>query len=518
MRSRTSARRARTGRLQRYCTRRDRAPQVTAIARPSAPGVNARSQTRRRGDGRPREKRGQRVGHQRGHRLPRPLPFRPALRRNAPRPRAPMTRYARIGRHLQRERIRHDVGEILSVRWTWLQKNRAGRRAPRRNPARSARCSGSRPSNAAPRRSHLTNATRSRWPYRSCRRRAVRLDRDAPVADRRPDPDARHGRVADARPPARTSRRCRRPAAAHCSSPGWRSGTRAPGHDGRRARRSRRGNSDGRAAPPPRRRGPRPPDAGCACSRRRSPCSGPVRSSRRDTRDPCRCARSSENVPDRSRPNRKFSPTQTSEARSQSSSTVSTNSSGSQRDRSRVKRTIATPWTPARSNASSFCSSVISRAGALSGRSTRGGCGSKIITDRRAAALTRLAADLSMSCWWPRCRPSKLPSATTGFTQCGRGLSGKYAICMGQETVERQAIVRKRHPGRQRADGDRVAQVVRDVREPGLPRADPRAPSRRPRRARNASGCGRWRSASSTSVSRPCEQRERRRRGCRCSR
>ena len=68
-----------------------------------------------------------------------------------------------------------------------------------------------------------------------------------------------------------------------------------------------------------------------------------------------------------------------------------TNVSGSHCDSSCVKRTTATPCMPARPSASSFCAVVISSGGALSGRSTRGGCGIEGHRGRRAAALAGAA-------------------------------------------------------------------------------------------------------------------------------
>ena len=58
-----------------------------------------------------------------------------------------------------------------------------------------------------------------------------------------------------------------------------------------------------------------------------------------------------------------------------------------------MKRTIAAPWTPAAAIASSFCAVVISSGGALSGRTTRGGCGSKVITTAVAPRSLGHAAD-----------------------------------------------------------------------------------------------------------------------------
>ena len=208
----------------------------------------------------------------------------------------------------------------------------------------------------------------------------VRLDRDrTAVADRRPDADARHGAIL--KPAHDGNRRVDAVAPAAARWTWLEIGGGKPERRGRGRRRGppcRRRSSDGRAARPLRRRGPRRPDAECACSRRRSPCSARARSSRCETRDPRRARASSVNVPERSRPNRKFAPTQTSATRSQSMMTVSTNSSGSQRESSCVNRTIATPCMPARSKPSSFWSSVMSSGGALSGRRTRGGCGSKM--------------------------------------------------------------------------------------------------------------------------------------------
>jgi hypothetical protein len=90
-----------------------------------------------------------------------------------------------------------------------------------------------------------------------------------------------------------------------------------------------------------------------------------------------------------------------------------------------VNRTTAAPWTPARDSASSFCALVISSDGALSGRRIRGGCGSNVNTTLvppRSAAPRWMR---SMILTWPRCRPSKLPSASTGARQnTGRGSSG----------------------------------------------------------------------------------------------
>jgi hypothetical protein len=109
-----------------------------------------------------------------------------------------------------------------------------------------------------------------------------------------------------------------------------------------------------------------------------------------------------------------LAPTQTSEARSQSMSTVSTNVSGSQRDSSFVKRTTATAAMPACSNAESFCSSVIRRGGAFSGLSTFGGCGSKIIATAVPVRSSAWRRTSSSSLRWPRWTPSKFPSPTTG--------------------------------------------------------------------------------------------------------
>ena len=79
--------------------------------------------------------------------------------------------------------------------------------------------------------------------------------------------------------------------------------------------------------------------------------------------------------------------------RIQSTSTLRTNVSGSHCDISCVKRTIAAPWTPDPAIASSRWAVVIRSGGALSGLTTRGGCGSKVITVGGGTALVRDAAD-----------------------------------------------------------------------------------------------------------------------------
>jgi hypothetical protein len=119
-----------------------------------------------------------------------------------------------------------------------------------------------------------------------------------------------------------------------------------------------------------------------------------------------------------------LAPTQTSTTWSHSTSTVRTNVSGSHADISRVKRTTATPCIPARPSASSRCSVVISRAGALSGRTTRGGWGSKVIAAGVPPRSPARRRTRSMIFAWPRCSPSKFPSASTGFGQRSGGSSG----------------------------------------------------------------------------------------------
>ena len=85
---------------------------------------------------------------------------------------------------------------------------------------------------------------------------------------------------------------------------------------------------------------------------------------------------------------------------------------------------------PAFWNASIFCSSVMRSGGALSGRSTLGGCGSKIIATAVPFLDSACRRTSSKSLRWPRWTPSKLPSPTTGAFHRGRGVSGKYAICI----------------------------------------------------------------------------------------
>ena len=109
------------------------------------------------------------------------------------------------------------------------------------------------------------------------------------------------------------------------------------------------------------------------------------------TRNPLRVPsdRRREKLPFRSRPNRKFVPTQTSETWSQPTSTSCTNWSGSHCEISGVKRTMATAVDPAAAMAVTFWSIVISSGGAFSGRTIRGGWGSKV---RMAAVALRSSA------------------------------------------------------------------------------------------------------------------------------
>ena len=144
------------------------------------------------------------------------------------------------------------------------------------------------------------------------------------------------------------------------------------------------------------------------------------------------------------------------------------------------------------------------------------------------SAATRRTRSMILVC--PRCSPSKLPSASTGWCQRGgRGSSGKRATSIrdgrscsaragavddgskvavrgsaGRRVhVERQAVVGELHAGRERRVGGRVRQVVADVREERAPRLDARRRPRAPRATVKCVGCGRWRSASSTRTSSP---------------
>ena len=100
--------------------------------------------------------------------------------------------------------------------------------------------------------------------------------------------------------------------------------------------------------------------------------------------------------------------------------------SGSHCESSRVNVTTATQRMPARPSASIRCSLVIRSGGALSGRTTRGGCGSKVIAMAMPPRSTAPRFTRSRILRCPRWRPSKLPSASTGCTSHGgRGSSGK---------------------------------------------------------------------------------------------
>ena len=144
----------------------------------------------------------------------------------------------------------------------------------------------------------------------------------------------------------------------------------------------------------------------------------------------------------------------------------------------------------------------------MSGRSTRGGCGSNVIAAGVPARSPARRRTRSMIFMWPRCSPSKLPSASTGWCQRGGGSSGKWAICIGfegsagrqlerfsgrarraaRQHTQHQPIIGQLHPGRQARAGGCVPQVVAHVREVGPPGADAARRPRSPRSRRNASG------------------------------
>ena len=70
---------------------------------------------------------------------------------------------------------------------------------------------------------------------------------------------------------------------------------------------------------------------------------------------------------------------------------------------------------PSASNPSSRCSSVPRSRGARWGAKTCAGWGSKVTTSarRRCARSPSRCSNMSMTAWWPRCRPSKTPIAMT---------------------------------------------------------------------------------------------------------
>ena len=191
-------------RCSRYCTRR------RAVRRRSTAIVDAVGARRERqvDDAAPRRRRPRRAA--RPARRSRSAatacrvgrrPRRP-LRRSAPRPRAPATRYVRSAGTLQRERVRHRREEILSVQVDIAGlTNRAEHAGPRaQSAAICALAARSSPSNFRSSRSHFTNADahpRAVQVLRSPSSRCVSTVTRS-VADRRPHADARHRRMLDA--------------------------------------------------------------------------------------------------------------------------------------------------------------------------------------------------------------------------------------------------------------------------------------------------------------------------------
>ena len=126
------------------------------------------------------------------------------------------------------------------------------------------------------------------------------------------------------------------------------------------------------------------------------------------------------------------------------------------------------------------------------------GCGSNVMTTDVAprSLARRLTRSMILMC--PRCRPSKLPSASTGCTQRGgSGSSGKWMTSTRDEPApagpqsansQRQPIICQFHARRQAGAGRGMRQIVRDVREQSTRGAQALHGGERLVDGRNASG------------------------------
>src|SRR5690606_22675616 len=112
-------------------------------------------------------------------------------------------------------------------------------------------------------------------------------------------------------------------------------------------------------------------------------------------------------------PKRVSLPTTSVWARSPSTNTLRTNSSGVCSANSRVNSMTSTASRPVPSSSSSRCSRPVSRAGARSGCSTATGWGSKVTATEASPSSRARETTVPSTARWPRWTPSKLPRVAT---------------------------------------------------------------------------------------------------------
>ena len=193
---------------------------------------------------------------------------------------------------------------------------------------------------------------------------------------------------------------------------GWRSDSRARARARRRAgprprsqNRGSAGASRSRCRPRPARRGSGP----TRCARRRSAPAPPPRRRCRARRPGLRSTRHCRARP---LPKVKSSPVTTPAAPIALPSSSATKSSALVAASAPSKSNTSIASAPAWANSASRWSRVVSRNGGKSGLKKRTGCGSKVATIAGRRSWKARAMARPTTAWWPRWKPSKLPSAT----------------------------------------------------------------------------------------------------------
>ena len=121
----------------------------------------------------------------------------------------------------------------------------------------------------------------------------------------------------------------------------------------------------------------------------------------------------SERFPARSFPNAQSSPTQISRSGRQASASAWMKISGGCAANAASNPSTRTCAIPASASRRILCRVDVSSGGALCGRSTAAGCGSKVATTGVPPAARAPAIVRSITARWPRWKPSKTPAAMT---------------------------------------------------------------------------------------------------------
>src|SRR6266851_1447501 len=168
-------------------------------------------------------------------------------------------------------------------------------------------------------------------------------------------------------------------------------------------------------------------------------------------------------------PNRKFSPTTTTRAPSVFTSTCSTNSSGVMCATSNVNGRISTCSMPSRCISVDRSACVLSNLNGRSGVTMAAGCGSKVSTVACRARSRAASATPHSNRRCPMCVPSKLPMVTAEGPNPAAPCKVRAIFISGRRLtrayLELETVIRQPNVRRQRRLGERVRQVMTDVRE-----------------------------------------------------